>query len=397
MTSSKPKPRVAIVAFNFRQAYDGATKTLTKITDELERRKIPFLVLSTQFDEIWNYEYGERFKLSSIPWPLYWDYRLCLSRKSPVFKRLDEFAPTVIHVSTPCRAGHVGAMYASAKKIPLIGIYHSHLTKLFSLYALPLVPLAKHLLQKFYNKFDLLLVPTQHIIRELHDHNICPPMKQWARGVEPELFSPEHCSLEWRKKMGAEKESVIILYAGRLVKEKRLKELARASKILKKTHENIVWVFAGQGAMESYLRRHIPNARFLGHISRDILNKVYASSDIFVYPSDTETFGNAILEAMASGLPVITSDDGGSSELVQAAYGSGMLLFPNGDHVALARKLQWIISDSSIRSRLRENSIAYAGKHRWSPLIEEILEEYYRLSKTDYIPLAQKENARLSL
>ena len=368
--------RLALFAFDFRKAYDGATKALYNITDRLEKNRTPFTVLSPSFDKEWPYSIGERKNLFSVPFPLYTDYRLTLVPKRVVFNYLDHFKPNLIHISTPCTLGHIAAAYAKARNLPIIGTYHSHTLKLIGDHYFSFtIPLAKYLFRKFYNAFDLLLVPTQTVMDHLKDSGIHIPMKIWGRGVETDFFNPAHRSSELRKKWGAQ-EHPVILYAGRLVKEKGLSKLVTAYHQIKKRHPEALWWIAGQGTLEKKLKKLLPDVRFLGHLSREKLRGVYASSDIFVCPSATETFGNAVVEAMASGLPVITTNEGGSAELVQRAYQNNVTIFPAGQSEVLAQKISLLIQDQALRQQLSQQSLAFAKQQQWSPLLDQIVLHY---------------------
>lgn len=377
------QPRIALFTAEFRHLYDGCSNTLFQITDHLERQKIPFRVLSPTFSKEWPYQLGQRQTITSIPFPLNHDYQLALPLKRRLFEALDQFEPNVVHVSSPCTVGHLGLSYAKSRGLPLVGIYHTHFFRYLKYYHItPLAPLAYFLGRRFYNHFDLLLVPTPSIKQDLQDIGITCPMRLWGRGIDVDFFNPQFRSNEWRSSVGAT-DQPIAFYAGRLVWEKGFKVFIETYRRLQRTHPQILWVIAGAGKIEKTLRKRLPNALFLGHLNKERLRVTYASSDLFVFPSDTETYGNVILEAMASGLPVITADAGGPADIVRAAYGSGECLFPPKNSEALAKKIDWLLHDELAHNRISKQSLTFTKTCRWDLLLGEIGSLYHHLAHCD--------------
>lgn len=370
--------RIALLSFDMRRhPQDGATKTIYQILDRLEAEKIPFLVLSTTFDSDWPYHYGTRAQLPSIPMVMHRPYRFSTASRRQVFGLLDHFRPTVIHLSSYCKTAHLMSEYAKFHHIGLVGIYHTRISSyLRSLRLGWTTPFTDFLHRRFYNRFDLLLTPTWTIFRELKEIGIRAPMKVWGRGVENNLFNPGQRSEAWRTRLGVSPQQPIVLYAGRLAREKNLNAFVDAHHSVKKMYPDAMWVIAGTGMWEKKMRSSCPGTLFLGQIPHAEMGTIFASSDIFAYPSESETFGNVILEAMASGLPVIGADGGGSQELIRGAYGEEALLFNPSNGKSFGEQIAFLLSNGSLRQTLAKRSLAFASRWRWEYLTSELMGDY---------------------
>src|SRR3989344_7406536 len=190
--------RIALFVGEMKSAQDGSVKTVRKILDHLEREKIPFLVLCPTAPEQWPYQHGQLYPLDALPSFFNSDYHVAAPWQKSFLKRLDAFQPTVIHLSTACPTGHLGRKYALSRRLPLMGIYHTHFIGYFRYYHASLfIPLGYRLMRRFYNSFNLLLVPTQTMMNELSRVGIRTPMRLWSRGIDTNLFNPSQPSEAW--------------------------------------------------------------------------------------------------------------------------------------------------------------------------------------------------------
>ena len=264
---------------------------------------------------------------NGVPIPIISDYSdpnasyqigFALSKSTRV--EIEEFEPSLIHITCPdCTCLHL-IQYAREKEIPLMGTYHSNIPEYLEHY--PGVSWFKHILRAFfrhqYNFLQALYAPTPYIQRHLAKHyhldkgtNLCV----WGRGIDLEKFSTKHRSLDFRRKLGIADHEVVILWVGRLVAEKRPDIFARVVKRLHAQGIPFKAVVVGAGPNDDQII-DLPNTHFLGWLSGDELSVAYASSDVFLFPSAVETFGNVTLEAAASGLPLVV-ESGCSGHLVE--------------------------------------------------------------------------------
>jgi glycosyltransferase involved in cell wall biosynthesis len=194
----------------------------------------------------------------------------------------------------------------------------------------------------------------------------------WSRGVDTEEFSPDHYSDQWRKEHGFAEDDIILTLVSRLVWEKNLKIFAETAR---KLGDSIKPVIVGNGPAMDDLQQMLPNALFTHFITGDELARAYASSDIFLFPSETETFGNVTLEAMASGLPCVVADAPGSKSLVKQGI-NGYLASPHNpeEFVTYVRK---IAENGVLRKEMAKAARQKALEYSWDRVNSTLLENYY--------------------
>lgn len=243
-----------------------------------------------------------------------------MPRASDVFDYLQRMEFDAIHISTPGPMGLIGLLAAKMHGLPVAGTYHTD----FPRYARALSGEASleeagwRLMQWFYRQMDRIAAPTETIRSDLIAHEFpAEKIRVVGRGVDHTRFSPAHRCPEWRKAHGA-KQSIKLLYAGRLSREKNLETLALAFRHLIMTRPDVCLIFVGDGPFRNELQELLSDtpAHFTGVLTGRDLSRAYASSDVFVFPSKTDTYGRVVLEAQASGLPAIVSDQGGPKEVI---------------------------------------------------------------------------------
>jgi len=252
-----------------------------------------------------------------VPPFAYKDYRIALPETDGFEKQLDKFKPDIIHLHSPDTIAWPALKYAQKRNIPVIATYHTNFARYTSYSHLTsLKPLVWWWLKKIYNQTQFVTAPSSGAARELTSHrikniNIIP----W--GVDFTSFNPSFRSLEWRKKINQGQEKSILLCACRLRAEKDLETLAAVYQRLRRKNHNFSLVVAGDGPMRKTLEKDLPEVVFLGYLEGKALSTAYASSDILFFPSSTETFGNVIIEGMASGLTPVIADAGGGRTFIK--------------------------------------------------------------------------------
>ncbi len=277
-------------------------------------------------------------RLRSVGFPPYPDIRISLPRAARVTQFLDAFGPDVVHVSTEGPIGVMGRRWAVLRNVPLVTSYHTQFPQYTRHYgAAPLEPLVWRWVEWFHRPARLTHTPGEAMRRELEDHGI-PQAAVWGRGVDSAHFHPGRRDRAWRRRFGVGDDVVLVLHVGRLAPEKNLDTLAVAWRIAESAlGRRAVFVIAGDGPRSRPLFDAVPFARRLGFLDRHTLASLYASADLCVLPSDTETCGLVALEAMASGLPVVAADAGGLRESV--VDGRNGLLAPPKDSAAFAARI----------------------------------------------------------
>lgn len=368
--------RVAIFTGNYNHIRDGVSLTLNRLVAHLEKRNVPVIVYGPTSDEPAIQHNGEFISVPSIPMPGRPEYRVTIGFPQEAQKRLREFDPTLIHIATPDLLGFRSMRFAQMNKIQIVSSYHTHFTSYLKYYNMEMLEvLGWKYLSWFYSQCKHIYVPSSSMADELREHQIGDGLRIWARGVDIDLFSPIRRSMEWRRKMGIEDDQVIVTFVSRLVWEKDLQTVVDTLKKLYPKYPNLKVMIVGDGPAKNELMHMMPQAVFTGFLSGEELATAYASSDIFFFPSDTETFGNVTLEAMSSGVPAVVADATGSKSLVE--HGVNGLLCPPKKTVLFAQAIGQLIEDPITRLKMSEVARQKALPYSWDKINDGLLSNYY--------------------
>ena len=196
----------------------------------------------------------------------------------------------------------------------------------------------------------------------------------WARGVDSDLFSPAKRDMAWRRSLRIADDEVAISFAGRLVKEKNTAIFSRVLNALTAKGLKVRPLVIGDGPEMTTMRAGLKNGVFAGFLHGEELARAYACSDIFFFPSESETFGNVTLEAMASGLPAVNAIASGSTSLVDEGV-TGFLVNAR-DEDGLAARLTTLVNDEALRRRMGEAARARALGYSWETILSGLLASY---------------------
>ena len=306
-------------------------------------------------------------------------YCIGFALSSAVRQQLDDFEPSIVHISsTDVTSLHV-IQYARTKEIPIMGTYHSNIPDYLDHYGG--VSCLKHILRALfrhqYNFLLALYVPTPYIQQCLIRDSTVDQVTTigiWGRGVDVEKFNPANRSLEYRQHiLGVPDETTpILLWVGRLVCEKRPDIFMNIVRRLHQRKCKFHALVVGAGAYEQEIR-DLPNTTFAGWLTADQLSTVYASCDVFLFPSSVETFGNVTLEAAASGLPVVV-EAGCSGHLVQPD-GNGFVC-PADDEDAFFEATVTLIEDKQLREEYGLCSREMALSMEKGAVVRQMLDNY---------------------
>jgi glycosyltransferase involved in cell wall biosynthesis len=367
-----PGIRVAIFNGTLQPGHDGVTRVLFKLLDHLVLAGTPVECFSAMVPEPGEQQVPMHL-VPSVRFPLYPEYRLALPGWNAFARALRRFSPTIIHINSPCSLGFAAMRYGQSFGIPVVATYHTHFPKYAAYYRLPaLEPCGWNYLRSLYNSCERTFVPSRPILEELAVQGI-RNLEWLPHGVDAELFHPCHRSTEWLRAHELEGKTVL-LFAGRLVWEKDLRTLVDAWRQLRTRRPDARLVLAGDGPIRQELIPLLPDAVFLGHLSSKELATAYASSDIFIFPSTTETFGNVILEAMASGAVPVCAAAGGAADLLQDGI-TGVLFRP-GDAEDCIAKTSHLIQQPGLRHAMAQHSLARARMQSWGIVFSHLMESY---------------------
>lgn len=366
--------RIALFTETFIPKVDGIVTTLSQTVIQLERLGHQVLIFAPEggFD---HFQQSRIVGIKGRSFALYPELRLSLPRAS-MRKAMVEFQPDLIHVADPALLG-IAALYygggnnGGALHLPLVISYHTDLPQYLHYYKLGFMePWIWPLLRLRHKRATLNLCTSVAMIEQLHQHGIAR-LALWPGGVDADRFQPARHSAAMRARLTeGHPESPLLLYVGRLSAEKDIERIKPILQAL--PHVRLALV--GDGPHHKALQQHFAGLPvfFAGFLHGEELAQAFASSDIFVMPSRTETLGLVILEAMASGLPVVAARAGGIPELIEDTV-SGYLFDDEGQAVAAVKEL---LLSSDKRAAVGEMARTHAAEHSWKAATSLLLEHY---------------------
>lgn len=359
---------------------DGVSRVLLALIREAKKKGIESVIVTGWAEDASIFPVPV-IQVLSVIFPFYKDYRLPLPGIRGFKKRLDEFGPDIIHIHSPDTIALAALKYAKKRQIPIVATYHTDFGRYLDYYHLSFLrPAVWAVLRRLYKQMRFVTTPSQVISDELIGHGI-PNVQTTPWGVEFTRFDSSFCSPEWRDKILKGKKKTILLCVCRLTWEKDLQTLAQTYNLLKKTRNDFVMVIAGRGPARRELESLMPGAIFLGYIEGAEFSKVYASCDIFLFPSTTETFGNVTIEAMASGLVPVVADAGGSKSLVKNGE-TGFLARPK-DPQDTYEKVSILLDDPKLRERMRNAGLDFVKNFTWEKVFKGLLQIYLKVVKLE--------------
>ena len=366
--------RVALFTGAYNHIADGVSLTLNRLVSYLERQGHDVLVVAPTVEQPPVEHAGTLVPVPSVAMPRRKEYRLTLGLPRLVRKELEAFGPTLFHVATPDVLGHRALALARRWGVPAVASYHTHFSSYLKYYGLEaLEGFLWNRLRHFYAQCRHVYVPSRSMADVLRTHGIDHGLRLWERGVDTALFNPDRRSMNWRHTLGVEGE-VLVTYVGRLVWEKNLGLFADVVEGLAARGIRHRSMIVGDGPARAELQARLPETIFAGYLGGEALARAYASSDVFFFPSDTETFGNVTLEAMASGLPSVVADATGSASLV-AHEVSGFRAAP-GDPTAFLDAVSRLVLDPALRYRMGEAALAHAQTYEWNAVLGRLAGYY---------------------
>ena len=374
--------RVAFLPDSFHEV-NGVAHTARNYTAYAQRHGLPFLCARAGTQRPALQQHGSVLSLElprskgSVPIekdlsfdPLYWRHARVLGHM------LQQFRPDVIHITGPSELGIFGAYFAKKHNVPLAASWHTNVHE----YAarrlrglgriLPAIPRAAEsaslaITTRFYRMAQVLFAPNQELC-DMLEHRTGRPTHPMPRGVDTVLFDPV------RRKRPREDGTVVLGYVGRLSVEKNVALLPHIQQELRRRGvQNTRFCIIGHGSEELRLRQALPDADFLGVLKGEALADAYADMDLFVFPSETDTFGNVVLEALASGVPAIVTRGGGPKFIVQDGT-TGLVRSPE----QFADAIAGLVAAPAQRSAMRHAARQYAAACSWDAVFDGVQRGY---------------------
>ncbi len=377
--------RVAFLPDTFSEV-NGVAHTARHLEAFARRRQIPFLsVHGGPKTERTNDGAVSILQLKRSPARIALDanldYDLLLMRYARrVLAEVREFGAELIHITGPGDMGAVGAYVSWRLKLPLVISWHTSLHEYAGARLERLLRFAGkrsskqagdcaenlciQILRWFYRRAVVTMAPNQELIDLTHSLTGRQAYLM-RRGVDTQLFNPKH-----RNRSG---KAFRIGYVGRLTPEKNVRFLAELGTALRaRGHSHLEFVIVGEGSEERWLRAHVPNATFTGVLRGEALAEAYANMDLFAFPSYTDTFGNVVLEALASGVPAVVTSRGGPKFLVVP----GVTGYVAANAVEFSNAVEKILTNPILHANMREAAIVYAARQSWDAVFESVFHIY---------------------
>ncbi len=312
--------------------------------------------------------------------PFYGEMKMYLPHWRQYLDHVRRDGVDVIHLTTPGPLGLVALWVAAQTSLPLVGSFHTDLaayTRLLS-GSDRLGTLMREYMRWMYGRCSRILVPSEST-RELMVAAKCRPERIgiWGRGVNTELFSPSRRAPHLRDEWRVSTERPALLYVGRLSKEKGLELLPQMQAALRARGIAHRLIIAGDGPMRQWLAAQCPDAVMTGPLGREDVARVFASADQFVFPSETDTAGNVVLEAQASGLPVVVSAAGGPKEHMLAGLTGAVCA---GREPATWAGAVAALCQPATHAQASAAARAYAVSRRWDLALTPLFDTYRELA-----------------
>lgn len=370
---TKRKPlRIAFVTETFLPRIDGTVTRLCQTVKQLRRLGHAVHIIAPQ-GGLSDFEGASVYGVAGVPFPLYPELKLSPPQPS-IGRSLATFQPDLIHAVHPILLG-ISAFYYSAKmRVPFVISYHAQLPQWLHYYHLGgLEPLLWWGTRSAYNRADLILCTSQPMRTLLLEKGL-RRVKLWQRGADTEAFDPQHASPEMRDRLTeGHPQDKLLLYVGRLSAEKNIEQCRAVLQAIPGARLAIV----GDGPQRGALEQHFAGTPtyFSGYMRGQELAAAFASADVFLMPSRTETLGLVLLEAMAAGCPVVAAAAGGIPDIVQDGV-TGHLYEPENVEEAISA-VRRLLQDAGHRETIRARARQDAENWGWLAATQQ-LEGFYR-------------------
>jgi glycosyltransferase involved in cell wall biosynthesis len=326
-----------------------------------------------------------------MPIPFYSEMQIYVPRLREFLKRARADRIDLVHLTTPGPIGLAALYVAWRLQVPLIGSFHTDLAAYAALLSgsSRLGALMREYMRWPYGRCARVLVPSDHTRQLLISAKSNPErIDVWPRGVDTTLFSPARRSSALREKWHVSDRRPALLYVGRVSREKGLLHLPAICDRLYKLGIEHRCIIVGDGPLLPTLRDSLPDAVFTGALSRQAVAEAFASADCFVFPSTTDTAGNVVLEAQASGLPVVVSGTGGPRENMVAGLTGRVCHREDPDEWAAA--IAAVLSQP-LRSRFAQSARQYALTRTWARAMQPLYRAYREIHER--VALAESSDA----
>jgi len=392
---SSKKLHFALVTETFIPEINGVAMTLGKIVKHLVEDGHQVQVIrpkQSKQDIACRQQNFQEHLVTGMRIPQYPQLKLGLPAQNKLLSLWQKNLPDIVHIATEGPLGWSALQAAKKLNIPTISSFHTNFHQYSTLYGLSfLKPIIQNYLRHFHNKTLTTLAPTEKLRAELTAQGY-KNVGLMARGIDTKQFHPDKRCLALRSDWGASPNDLVVIYVGRLAREKNITLVIKAFKKIQSENPSAKLVFVGEGPLEKEMKLACPEAIFSGNQRGEALAKHYASGDLFLFPSLTETYGNVVPEALASGLAVIAFDTAAAAQLITHSK-NGLLIAPS-DETTFITSAQQLASDTTLRSECRRYAHQKIQQLCWTSVGNTLEQNLYRLLDQHPQALKTKPNPK---
>ena len=372
--------KLAIVTETYPPEINGVASTIARFINSLAKLGHDITLIRPRQGSKDVPKTESRFKeilTFGVPIPGYSSLRMGLPQKNMLLKKWASDRPNLVHIVTEGPLGWSALRAAKRLNIPVCSDFRTNFDAYSTHYGLSILksPIQRYL-RYFHNNSNFTMVPTQDLKNQLLSNGF-ERLRVIARGIDTELFNPKKRCHILREQWGIQDYQKVVLYVGRLASEKNLQVTVDTFKEMLQVDPNLKMVWVGDGPEKGSLKLSCPNSIFAGMQTGEALAKHYASGDIFLFSSLSETFGNVTLEAMASGLAVLAYDYAAARQYIDHGT-NGLLATPNNAQSFITQGLD-LINDNFDIQKLRAHARQTTLDISWDKVTKKLEDNYQDL------------------
>jgi len=371
--ATRPSLRIAVVTETWPPEVNGVAMTLAKLVQGLSHRNHDVQLIrprQTKTDSPMSDASLEEVLMRGMPIPRYPELKLGLPSKKTLVKTWTLRRPDVVHIATEGPLGWSALQAAKVLKLPVTSDFRTNFQSYSKHYGVGWLrkPIVAYL-RKFHNATACTMVPTRELMRTLSQNGFAN-LKVVSRGVDTKLFNIAKRDTRLRSSWGATDDTKVLISVGRMAPEKNLDQVLKTYDALKSTGQAFKLVMVGDGPLKEQFQKRYPEIIFPGMLSQTNLAVYYASSDLFIFPSQTETFGNVTLEALASGIPVLAFDCAAARDWVQTGV-NGWLIAENNPE-GFAAQAVTVFNSKDLLDQITQSTRQQVVHLDWDQIAEQV-------------------------
>ena len=371
--ATRPSLRIAVVTETWPPEVNGVAVTLAKLVHALGHRNHNVQLIrprQTKSDLPMQDASLEEVLMRGMPIPRYPELKLGLPSKKTLVNAWSVRRPDVVHIATEGPLGWSALQAAKVLKLPVTSDFRTNFQSYSKHYGVGWLrkPIVAYL-RKFHNATACTMVPTNELKRTLSENGF-QNLKVVARGVDTQLFNLNKRNAELRQSWGASDDTKVLISVGRMAPEKNLEQVLKCYEALRFMGDQVKLVMVGDGPLREQFQQRYPDVIFPGMLAQQTLSVYYASADLFVFPSQTETFGNVTLEALASGIPVLAFDCAAARDWVQPNVNGWLVAEDNPE--GFAAQAVAVFKENGLLERVTQSTRLQVVHLDWDQIAEQV-------------------------